>query len=215
MPAIVVYQPVDVDNRLAQLGWGRDALLEVVAAMVRGRNSCTENDPAGAGGWMAWKEGSRRMREVGIPNGLVREDLDGIPWTTDLKRKLRFAVQNMDDATGLTVGPDPQNRNRKGAGTERVISDGFGTLLDGLPDGTVVPLSRIEPQPGIFVPWLLCVFNDDDVVRAELSCPCSVEGGYFQFIERIVLIGADPGDLAKRIDHRDGGDDFDIPVSRK
>jgi hypothetical protein len=52
-------------------------------------------------------------------------------------------------------------------------------------------------------------------VRAELSCPISVEGGFFaDFQERIVLVGPDDGDGIRRRSP-DDGPEFEIPVSRK
>ena len=69
MPAIFRTSPVEVTNRLDELGWRQDQLLEVVGAMVAARNSCTSNNPSSASGWMSWKEGMRRMREIGCPRG--------------------------------------------------------------------------------------------------------------------------------------------------
>ncbi len=101
VPCLVVKNPIQVTNRLAELGWAVDELLEVVSAMVGARGSCTENHPASAAGWMSWAEGIRRLREIALPKGLVRADTDGIPWTADKKRAVRFAVQNTDDGTGI------------------------------------------------------------------------------------------------------------------
>src|ERR1700732_4105873 len=56
--AIFLDNPVEVVNRLDSLGWKREELLEVVDAMVRARYNCTDNDPSGAAGWMAWKDGT-------------------------------------------------------------------------------------------------------------------------------------------------------------
>ena len=97
----VVKNPIQVTNRLAELGWAVDELLEVVSAMVGARGSCTENHPASAAGWMSWAEGIRRLREIALPKGLVRADTDGIPWTANKKRGVRFAVQNTTMAQAL------------------------------------------------------------------------------------------------------------------
>jgi len=216
VPAIVVTKPVEVQNRLAQLGWRREQLLEVVGAMVAARNNCTDNDPASARGWMAWKEGTRRMREIGTPMGMHRQDIEQIPWTVDLARGLKFAVANTDDATGIEART-PQNRSRKGPGTERAVNGNQGWLFEDVPQLKVVPISRAGRQPGIRIAWFLCVYAEGDDIRAELSCPVATESGFFtDFVERIVLIGPDSGHYLVSDQDIDGGDgEFDIPVSRK
>lgn len=211
----VVSNPISVANRLEQLGWDREELLAIVGAMVSARNSCTENDPASASGWMAWKEGTRRMREIGILNGLTREDIDQIPWTVDRARGLKFAVANTDDGTGNAMRI-PQNRSRKGPSTERAVAGNQGWLFGD--DAMASPrVSRPGRQPGILVSWYLCVFVDGDVVTAELSCPSEVVNGFFTgFIERIVIANISGGEpIGTRRDDDGPLDEFDVPVSRK
>lgn len=124
MAAIYVTNPVEVDNRLEALGWTRDELLEVVSAMVSARHSCTDNDPSSAPGWMAWKDGTRRLREIGRARGLQKAEFDQIPCTVDEKRKLRFSVCNTDDGTAIEKRL-PQQRSKKGPGTERAAKNPF------------------------------------------------------------------------------------------
>ena len=217
MPPIVRANPIEVANRLHQLGWRREQLLEIVGAMVAARNSCTENDPSSAPGWMAWKEGTRRLREIARPMGLEKDETGQIPSVIDLRRGLKFAVSNTDDGTGIE-DRIPQNRSRKGPATDRVVCDNQGSLLRAL-DKTldVVPISMARKQPGIIVCWYLCVYCQEDEVRAELSCPVSFESDYFtDFVERIVLIGPDgDGAIKVRRDTPEDGPEFDIPVSRR
>ena len=219
MPSIFRTNPVEVTNRLDEIGWRKDQLLEVVAAMVAARNSCTANDPSSAPGWMAWKEGIRRLREIGCPMGLERDETDQIPSVIDRERGIKFTVSNTDDCTGLEIADRvPQNRSKKGPATDRVVSDNQGSFLDVL-DATanVVPLSMARRQPGILVCWYVCAYSEGDEVRAELSCPTSCEGGFFSdFIERIVLIGPEGPDGAPvRRGTPEDGPEFDVPVVRK
>jgi hypothetical protein len=214
--AIYLANPIEVGNRLEVLGWTRGELLEVVSAMVSARHSCTDNDPSSAPGWMSWKEGTRRLREIGRAKGLHKEEFDQIPCVFDIGRKLRFSVSNTDDGTAIETCI-PQNRSKKGPGTESAVTGNQRSLFDGF-DGffeKVTPISRISPQPGIIVSWFLMVYCEGDEVRAELSCPISVEGGFFaDFQERIVLVGPDDGDGIRRRSP-DDGPEFEIPVSRK
>lgn len=208
---------IEVANRLEQLGWTREELLEVVDAMVASRNSCTDNDPSSAPGWMSWKDGTRRLREIARPKGLEKSEADQIPWAVDVERGIRFAVSNTDNGTGLPYPRQPQNRSKKGPATDRAISSNQGCLFD-FDDmlGKVVPLSMAGRQPGIVVSWYLCVYAEGDEVRAELSCPAALEGGFFAgFLERIVLIGSDPGDGITRRRDDDDGPEYEIPVTRK
>lgn len=216
MTELVVKNPIQVTNRLADLGWSMDDLLEVVSAMVRAKNGCTDNHPAGAPGWFAWAEGIRRMREFGLPRGLARADADGIPWTLDKLRGVRFAVANTDDAT-CVAGRTPQNRSKKGPGTDRAIESNQMSLFDHLPERSVVPITRVRSRPGIIVSWYLCVYCVGDVVHAELSCPVETEAGFFAgFAERIFLLGGEaPDPFGKRMGDDDGGSEFEISVSRK
>lgn len=213
---IVVRNQIEVANRLEQLGWSVEQLLEVAGAMIAARNSCTENDPSSAPGWMAWKDGTRRLREIGLPMGLVRDETDQIPWVLDPVRGIKFAVSNTDDGTGL-ADRTPQNRSKKGPATERAVSGNQGQLFDDFAPSNVVPISRIGRQPGLIVAWYLCVYGEGDDVRAELSCPVASEAGYFtSFVERIFLIGGEPSDGGvKRRGDEDDGHEFEINVSRK
>jgi len=219
MPAAILINPVEVDNRLATLGWTREELIEVVGAMVAARNSCTDNDPSSAPGWMAWKEGTRRLREIGRPKGLQKDEESHLPSLIDLRRRLRFAVSNTDDGTGVEFRI-PQNRSKKGPATDRLVDSNQASLFDGIEfSEKVVALKPGAIEPGGVVAWYLCVYSEGDEVRAELSCPLSVEAGFFSdFYERIVLVGPDDGwggVKVRRDQPDDHGSEFDIPVSRK
>lgn len=218
MPALFISNPIEIDHRLSDLGWTRKEMLEIIDAMVSARYSCTENDPTSAPGWMAWKEGTRRMRELGRRHGFENSDEDQIPWLCDTSRGRRFSVANTNDATGHEHRL-PQNRNRKGAATDRVVAENEAMLFNEaeLPE-MVKPLNVARPNPGMVQSWYLCVNADGDSVTAELSCPVAIEGGYFVgFHERIVLIapGEDGPDVTKLTDGDPGAEDFDIPVSKK
>src|SRR5262249_13461386 len=120
MAAVFRTNPVEVSNRLDQLGWTADELLEVAEAMVAARFSCTDNDPSSAPGWMSWKDGTRRLREIGTLKGLSKADVGQIPCVVDTDRKLKFSVSNTDDGTAIEDRV-PQNQSKKGPGTEQAV----------------------------------------------------------------------------------------------
>jgi hypothetical protein len=115
--AIFRVNPIEVRNRLEELGWTLEELIEIVGTMVSA-HSCTDNDPTCAPGWMAWKDGSRRLREIGRAKGLQKSEIDQIPCVVDVDRKLRFSVSNTDDGTSLAPPRIPQNCS-KGRGLGR------------------------------------------------------------------------------------------------
>lgn len=194
MSSLLVTKPVEVTNRLADLGWTVEDLQEVVSTMVGARRSCTENHPPSAPGWMSWADGIRRMRDIALPKGLIRADADGIPWTFDPVRNLRFAVANTDDGTGIE-GRIPQNCSKKGAATAQAVNGNQLGIFDWLPEESEAALPKGKTHPITVVSWYLCVFVEGDIVRAELSCPVETEAGYFSdFSERIFVLSGHPGD---------------------
>lgn len=213
---LLIRKPIEVVNRLAELGWTADELIEVASAMVRARHACTQNHPSSAPGWFAWAEGTNRLRELGLSKGLVRADDGGIPWTLDRTRGIRFVVVNTDDGTGVE-DREPQNRSKKGPGTDRAVDNNQSSFINLLTTETVVPISRVRSHPGIIVSWYLCVYCEGDLVRAELSCPVETEAGFFaDFAERIFVISDEtPSDSVKRKEADDTVPEFDITVTRK
>jgi hypothetical protein len=63
MPTKIVKDPVEVGNRLEQLGVSKGKVIEVIEAMVSARADCTPNDPPGSHGWSSYRMGTRRLRE--------------------------------------------------------------------------------------------------------------------------------------------------------
>jgi hypothetical protein len=215
MKSIFLKNPVVVRNRLDELGWTREGLLEVVDHMVAARNSCTENDPPGAPGWKSWCDGTRRLREIGSLLGWERNDDDHISSIYERGRGIKMAVVNTDDGTGLE-DRTPQNRSKKGAATDRAVSNNQGLFSEILEQANNV--IQLSPPSGGVIYWYLCVYCEGDVVRAELSCPLECEAGFFkEFHERILLSGGEDGDDGLRIlkDAPDDGTGFEINVTRK
>ena len=216
MAALLRKNPIEVRNRLAELGWTREQLVEVIDAMVSARNDTTENDPSSAPGWMSWKDGTRRLREIALPMGWQRDETNNVPSVVNLEKGVKLTVCNTDDSTGVE-GHTPQNRTKKGPATDRMIAQ----------QGCLFPLSEMPNvvsfqgtrQPGLLTTFYLCVYHEGEEVRAELSCPVDAQAGYFtDFVERILLLAS--GDDYRGIKvvpeiGNHGGTEFDIPVSRK
>jgi hypothetical protein len=221
MAALIRKKPIEVGNRLAELGWTREQLIEAVDAMVSARNDTTENDPSSAPGWMAWKDGIRRLRELALPMGWQRDETNNVPSVINIEAGLKLTVCNTDDGTCLEIGGRiPQNRTKKGPAMDRTIANNTGWLFSPSQTPRVVPFSKAGKQPGVITTFYLCVYHEGEEVRAELSCPVEAQFGYFtDFVERVFLISS--GDEYRGIkvepdkSNKNDESDFDIPVSRK
>lgn len=171
----------------------REQLLEVMRACVSVAGNVTENDPPGSHGWETYRFGVRILRQELRRDGWERDNTDGLATIINTQLKMRIAVVNTDDSTGV---PDPevfpQNRNKKGPTAERA-AEANQSLLPGLhwplaakPRGEVVPIDGLAT-------WYFCIYVNGDDVRAELSLLEKVESGWFvSWKERIVILK--PGD---------------------
>ncbi len=219
MVSSVYSHPYDRDERLSRLGTTREEWIEVTKAVVAGRSGATDNDPISAGGYLAYLLGTRRMREIFRAKGLEKEALDGIETVVDHKRKLRFAVVSTDAGTA-NIHRSPRNRTHKGPASKKAVDLNCQYEL-GLYDRDGNPLPGKESGDG-YAFWYLCVFDDGESVRAELSSPVEFESGHFvKFSERIFILGADEWDEIIVSDpdedsrDEDSDGDYQIDISRK
>jgi hypothetical protein len=214
MPMVVRSEAWDINHRLAELGLTQDVLIEVVRACAAAHGGCTDNDPPNARGIEVWRWGVRRLRELLRPAGLEKDDTAGFSTIVDHERKLRIAVVNTDEMTGVPGDCIPQNRARKGAASQ--FAAAVNQLLPGAESWPLLTAAG-RPPVSTYATWHLCVHIDGDVVRAELSLLSGFDSGYFtDCLERIILLG--PGEWEKLDDlHRpeDLGPDFDVDVRRK
>jgi hypothetical protein len=219
----LIVDQVQAKNRLAGLILSRELLIDVIDAMVSGRANCTNNDPPAAPGFISWSYGTRRMREVLIPLGWEKCDDDQIASAYHKALNIKLVVCNTDEGTGL-ADSFPQQRSKKGPGTERTVSANQSSLGDILSESTLNGnATKIVPFPvradrANSVCWFLCVFDEGEVLRAELSCPSVIGNGFFkEFYERILLFGKDDDYKGIRVPRDKPVDDpdFEINVTKK
>lgn len=219
MSVVVVKSPIEVTNRLDELGTSREMLLEVIDAMIAARTDCTDNDPYGSRGWRGWQMGTRRNRElhVGISDW-EKDDEDQVPSIISRRRGIRIVVCNTDDGTAVEART-PQNRSKKGSATDRAIDANQLSFLEEFDKAVkVVDLARRRAQGGIILTYYLCVYSEGEDRRGELSCPVNVENGFFHdFVERIFIVGGDSGptETVRRKSSDDDDSEYSIPVTRK
>ena len=200
----------DARWRLKELGLTLEQLIEVVRASVAGRGDCTDNDPPSAPGWSSWRYGIRRLREIFRQEGWEKDDTGQLSTIANHERRIKVAVCNTDDGTAIE-NRIPRNRSRKGVISERAT------------DRNVTPYIFPEMEEDAarntadYVTWYLCIYNEDDCVRAELSCPSAFEAGYFtRYSERIFILSEDDWktmDFPQQDDN--SGPDIEVSVRRK
>jgi hypothetical protein len=213
---VVVDSPPDVRARLRQLDIDYEECIEVVKAMIAAANGCTDNDPPSARGWDSWRFGVRRWRDIKLPQGWHKDETENLSTVVHPDAKFRIAVSNTDESTGLRWG-HPKSRTVKGEGSRRAVDLNRQPPLP-IPEFEEAfkrqLLSAAAAQAQI---WYLCLFNDGESVRAELSKPGGIEGGHFiGWHERIILMD-DEGPVGDRaiIADNDFGPDVEVKVRRR
>lgn len=206
-----------VAGKLTKLGTSIDKLRTVIEAVASARASVTPNDPAGTRGYLGWQMGTRRLREVhaGL-DGWEKDDTDQVPTIKNDHLGIRIAILNTDD--GTCIGTlNPKNRSKKGPATDKAVDVNQGSFLDVLEESISKVTPILSKTSETFLTYYLCVYQEGDDVRGELSLATQTSSGFLTgFSERVFVIGGEAGD-PDGITRKSASDDseFDIPVSRK
>lgn len=206
-----------VAGKLGKLGTSIDKLRIVIEAVATARASVTPNDPAGARGYLGWQMGTRRLRDVHAGNdGWEKDDTDQVPTIRNDLLGIRIAILNTDDGTCIEDSK-PKNRSKKGPATDKAVDINQGSFMEVLEE-SISKITPIRPTaPDLCLTYYLCVYQEGDDVRGELSLATQTSSGFLTgFSERTFVIGGEAGD-PDDITRKSASDDseFDIPVSRK
>lgn len=211
MRVLVHAEVWEASKRLKELGLTIEQLIDVVKASVAGRGNCTDNDPPAAPGWSSWQMGTRRLREIYRKQGWEKDDTNQFSTIINHGRRIKISFCNTDDGTAIQ-NRIPRNRSRKGVIAERVT--------DVNKSGYLFPEMESEDalkNTADYETWYLCVYAEDEFVRAELSRPSEFDSGYFTaYSERIFILRPDEWkelDFANKDD--DLIEDLEINVRRK
>ncbi|MDG5750099.1 hypothetical protein P8R33_03170 [Qipengyuania sp. XHP0211] len=223
MTTNIVTKPLEAQLKLERIGLTSEQVLEIIHAMASAKADATENDPPGAAGWSAWRMGIRRSREVTIHDKRFpdweRDEEGQVSSVLNRKLGVRLLVSNTGDGTGIAEQDRfPQNRSKKGAATDRIVQNNQGVFdfMEVAPN--VVHLHAPGDAEQGIVSWYVCVYCEGDELRAEVSCPIGIEGGFFTgFSDRIIVLGDDEIDIDPIEGELPEGEvvDIDVPVSRK
>ena len=207
----ILDQPSDISSRLASLGLDRNDLLQVVLEAAAAKNEAVSMDPINAPGLLAYIYGTRGIRRCLLPHGWEIDRSENVEATLNPVTGTRLIYQNCDVCCDSLR--EPKAISSKGAAAGRLVDNHNSDLFPEL-------LRKTRHQLNGNV-WFLCVSIDGDDVRAELSCPGSIDGKQFgDFIERIFLVRR--GDFAPDLRRSqetssddDGREDYEVTVTRK
>lgn len=204
---VIIHRPIDVINALHELSPELDVEVLREAALVGEsfRDSCTENDPLSAPGFLAWARTVRALRELLIPRGFKRAFTDPyFPLVLSPDGRTAITVSSGDEGTGAHYR-NVKTRYPKGAATSRAIDRNQLQLLD---------LERDDPGFFLRRDWMTWFFlrrrcRASHKLYLELSLPLSMDADphVSHWARRIILPAID---FDPQIDS--GADTEDEPI---
>lgn len=206
-----VFEDSEAEDRLAQLGVPRSALLVAVAAGEMARATCTENDPLNFPGLIAWAKTTRALREEMSPLGWSAVNDRNLPIVLSPDGELAIFCSSGDDGVGVG-DTTPQTKNKKGMVTICAISRNCDQLSLPFDPPVAVPPGKLPERST----WVLLVHRNATELRAELSFPAAVDeaGRVVGWAERIILGSIDLGG-ADIVQSPEQEPPVTIPVQRK
>ena len=211
--APVVSGPIDVPNRLKQLGL-KEPILRLGAEEGQAEwANCTLNDPPMFRGLVPWARTLRSLRESMIPEGWERLEDGGQSFVVNKSGTLAITVATGDRHTGVK-GETPSTKSSKGPKTQLAIAQ--NTLAWTL-YGDIRTAEKQKADSRIT--WILLFYRDTETseIRCELSLPASMnhEGQVDEWKERIILTAIPFGDGGARIKVDSPTPDINIDVQRR
>lgn len=184
----VVRQPVEVADRLAQLGLNEEVLRESAMVGVVAQRACTLNDPPTLRNLMPWGKTITGMRDRLLPTRKWRRcDVDNFSRVINDTMKVAVCVSTGDQKTGLAEG-SPKTKYPKGPVLERAIdaNQSFPFMADFRP---VEDEEEITEVPDGLTTYILLIARTRNEVRLELSLPSGIGfgGRVSEWTERIIL----------------------------
>lgn len=208
--------PPDVEARLAEIGGLTVTILHEAAIQGEiGRASCTANHPRLAGGFNAWADSTRSLRDQLLPLGWSKSDEGGYALTITPDGQQAVVVASGDEHTG-SLYFQPKTRSPKGPRTQEVVAQNAVQLSLFGEDEIPWPTIAIEPTSGtVALTWLLLIHRTDEGLRIELSLPDLIgdDGRPERWPERIILPSIDFTNGPSGIpNYPDDGPEFDVDV---
>ena len=198
---------IDVDRRLAELGFGSRGLILAVRDVAHAREGegASPFFPANGAGTLAYQYGTHELRARLDELGWRLENPLGTAASRHPTEARRALYQNVDVACSLANDPHP--RTRKGVGAERLAQSSL------FPEEELI--SDFDEAPRDCEAWYVMV---DEKGAVEVTNAVVRDGKFVEFRERLFV---DDGSELSIVDeaHDDtdgeGAIEFDISIARK
>lgn len=204
---VVVTVARQVDPMLREIGLTREIVREIALAAAGARADALAVDPRGTPGTLSYIYGVRMTRLKLVPLSWKVSRQGQIESTINHKLGVQLCFQNVDRACS---DRDPQAISPRGSSSRELIRCGQMDLFD-------TGEKNVEQLGQVPTVWLICVSVNNDLIRAEVSCPKVFEGSQFEgFSRRLFVVdeSIEPKPT-RRTDSDDGDLELDIPVSKK
>jgi hypothetical protein len=204
---IVITDPIEVANSLAELGISSDILKEAILIGESARDACTPNDPPNTPGFEAWAKTVRGLRELLILRGWTPSEERQLSTIVNPEQTLAIAVETGDEATGTER--TPKTKYPRGAATIAAVEQNQIVFAFMEEDAKAENTAGIET-------WMLVRKRTAEGVRAELSLPAEIgdDGRVEKWTIRIILefINLTPSPNPEKSSK---SDDIKIDITRK
>lgn len=206
--------PVEQDDQLREWGVEREPLKEAVFFAQSFYNECTANDPRGFDRSIAYARAGRRLRDLFVPLGWLKDDANNQTAIRHEDRRLRIYPCNF---CSFTAHPhhSPSNLTEKGPAADGDTRRNAQMDLFSTPE--VLPGAVLEPAEK-YRTLLLGMNFEEENAKAELSLPVKFMNGRFIGLAiRVPLLDGTEADPKRR---REAGQDdafgvIDISIGRK
>ncbi len=202
-----VYEGVNRDQRLQQLGLTASIFIAAVEAGDAESRQCTDNDPPMARGLVRYFRTVRVLREGAAVFG----------WTGDNPRNLARTVSPArDHAIVPALGDGNTGRSTTSPSTKY---DKGSTIIDAVDVNEQLALFDL-PSPdddtASMNTWVLLYHIDENEIRYELSLPVGSQRGYISRWRERILFAPLPREAVAGFGGDDeGGPEIDILVARR
>lgn len=216
METIVHSEQNAVRKRLRDLGLTVDVFSNAITAGYQAAANCTDLDPKMYSGLTFWAVVIRNLRVALLPSKWEAKDDGNYSITVSPDERFAITVATGDEATGI-ADRVPTTQSRKGPRTMEAVAANMKQLGFELtfPDGWIPPL--YDPAKfGDCTTWILLIYRDGMMLRAELSHPLGFDDNkrVSGWRERILLPSVEigPRDQVELVEREQP---IDVPVRRK
>lgn len=221
--AVVINEPLDVEQELAQLGLTLAIAQKVARAASAGKASALDIDVAFTPGMFSHIFGNRHLRLELLPRGWRKGLFNNVESTINDELGIQLIFQNVDVACDPNPESSPKAISGKGGGSRRLVQAGYQSQLWDNPVTPETDFAIKNSKLGVTpLVWMLCVSDDGHRLRAEISQPNIFEGNQLEsFRKRIFVLDEESGtepDITITPSLDDDGDmgfDFDVKVARR